>query len=237
MQGMIPGMDAQQQYMTPSSMFGNQFLYGTHFDYETIGGQQMSTQQNSSGNGSSGYPDQNQQYMSNQLQGNNTNQNDYFHNTNNPVDTTGYQQMMRGAGGMDMSNFQGANMGQMAGMMGGMGFPGQMGGSDMVRMNQFGGYPNMGGQMPTNQHENTQNSQQDTNRNNQNTMMDMSQMQNMGQYGYAQPNQMMGFQNMTPEQQMQMMRYGGMGGAMGGQMGGQMGNGPMNNNNMNNGGN
>lgn len=122
------------------------------------------------------------------------------------------------------------NRGNMMGTSGagftGQGFPNQglpaqnfMGqsfpqGMDMSRMNQFGSYPvGMGGMSHGQQ--DTQNTQADTNQR-VSGMMDMNQMQNMQAYGY-QPsaNPMMNFQNLTPEQQMQMMQFRNM---QGGQM-------------------
>lgn len=63
-----------------------------------------------------------------------------------------------------------------------------------------------------------QESQSNQNESNQRMsgMMDMSQMQNMQAFGYpSSANPMMNFQNLTPEQQMQMMQFRSM---QGGQM-------------------
>ena len=80
---------------------------------------------------------------------------------------------------------------------------------DMSRMGQYGSFPGGMGGMPHGQQEN-QTPQADANTRNAG-MMDMNQMQNMQGYGYQQTgNPMMNFQNMTPEQQMQMMQFRGM---------------------------
>ena len=95
------------------------------------------------------------------------------------------------------------------------------GGMEMSGMGQYGGYSNgMGGMgamggMSHGQQDN-QSTQQDVSTRNPG-MIDMSQMSSMQGYGYPQGgNPMMNFQNMTPEQQMQMMQFRGMqGGHMG----------------------
>ena len=109
----------------------------------------------------------------------------------------------------------------------GMGFPGQgfqdqnftsqnfqsqgfpAGGMSMAGMGQYGGNFGAMGGISHGQQDN-QSTQQDASTRNPG-MMDMSQMPTMQGYGYPQGgNPMMNFQNMTPEQQMQMMQFRGM---------------------------
>ena len=181
-------------------------------------GTQASTVNNQSSNSRTGsYQEQNNQFeMGAAAQATNNNQGNLNCKNVDGIDANAYQMMNRG-------NMMG---------MGSMGFPGQAfptnqnflpqnfpvqsfpQGMDMSRMGQFGAYPGGMGPMSHSQQE-PQAPQADTGMRNSG-MMDMNQMQNMQGYGYQQAsNPMMNFQNMTPEQQMQMMQFRGMqGGSM-----------------------
>jgi hypothetical protein len=197
---MMQGMDSQSPYMM-NPMMGPGGIGG---NFNGIGQNTSSTTgQNNSKAASGGYNDQNQnqnpQYnMGNGAQDNNS-------TNNNP-----YGMMNRGMStgqSFDMNQFPGYMNNPMMGNMGFGGFPMNM--QDMQRMGNYGNFGgNMNGGNQLSAHGQQEAKQNEGGSSSNQNMMDMNQMPGMGGYGFGQGgNQMMNFQNMTPEQQMQFMQY------------------------------